>query len=61
VAWIIDKGIDSSSRVMWVLLNLDGKVLDLANLYAPNDVGERAMLWDWLAEFLPLGGRLAYI
>jgi hypothetical protein len=40
-----------SNWVVW-LLNLDGRVLGLANMYAPNDVDVRVDLWHWLTKYL---------
>jgi hypothetical protein len=41
---IIDYGKDLSNEVMWVLLNLDGRVLGHANLYAPDEAEDVILL-----------------
>jgi hypothetical protein len=38
---------------MWVILNLDNKVLGLANIYSLNDIDVRAKLLDWFTKYLP--------
>jgi hypothetical protein len=48
---VITLGINPKERLAWVILNLDGHNMRLANIYALYDIVERAT-WSWLANNL---------
>ena len=50
---IISHGSDPSHRIIWLLLSTNNNSFGVINVYASNEVVERAQMWAWLAENLP--------
>lgn len=47
-SWLLNKiPHDSSKKDMWVVLKLNNKVMGIANLYAPNDVEAKVLMWNF--------------
>ncbi len=50
---IISHNFDPTHPIIWLLLSINNHSFGVINVYASNDVVERAQMWGWLADNLP--------
>lgn len=50
---VVDYGCDPSNKCVYIRLNVDNRILELAKINVVNNPKERSIFWSWLKDSLP--------